>query len=76
MTVITTRLVVRPDGSVSLAAHVPAGEYVASIEVMDRPPRQEPTEPFDINAFPLIDLGPWPEDVTLSREELYGDDGR
>jgi hypothetical protein len=27
--------------------------------------------------LPVIDLGPWPDaDVSLRREDLYGDDGR
>ncbi len=26
--------------------------------------------------LPLIDVGPWPEGVTLSREEWYDDNGR
>ena len=26
--------------------------------------------------FPVDDLGPWPEALTLRREDLYGDDGR
>jgi hypothetical protein len=26
--------------------------------------------------LPVIDLGPWPEHLTLRREELYGDDER
>lgn len=26
--------------------------------------------------FPVDDLGPWPEGLTLRREELYGDDER
>lgn len=26
--------------------------------------------------FPVDDLGPWPEELSLHREELYGDDGR
>lgn len=30
-------------------------------------------EPLD---FPVDDLGPWPEDLSLRREDLYGDDGR
>jgi hypothetical protein len=24
--------------------------------------------------LPVIDVGPWPEGLTLSREEIYGDD--
>lgn len=26
--------------------------------------------------FPVDDLGPWPEGVSLRREDMYGDDGR
>ncbi len=26
--------------------------------------------------FPVDDLGAWPEGVSMSREDLYGDDGR
>lgn len=32
-----------------------------------------PSEPLD---FPVDDLGPWPEGLSLRREDLYGDDGR
>jgi hypothetical protein len=30
-------------------------------------------EPLD---FPVDDLGPWPEGLSLRREDIYGDDGR
>ena len=26
--------------------------------------------------FPVDDLGPWPERLSLRREDMYGDDGR
>ncbi|MCB1717156.1 MAG: hypothetical protein KDK05_18685 [Candidatus Competibacteraceae bacterium] len=26
--------------------------------------------------FPVDDLGPWPEGLSLRREDIYGDDGR
>ena len=26
--------------------------------------------------FPVIDVGPWPEGLSLRREDMYGDDGR
>ena len=29
-----------------------------------------------LNPFPVIDVGPWPEGLSLRREDLYGDDGR
>lgn len=30
-------------------------------------------EPLD---FPVINVGKWPEDLSLRREDMYGDDGR
>lgn len=76
MTVITTRIVIAEDGSVSLGARVPAGEYVVSLELVDKPLQQPALEPFDIDKLPVFDLGPWPENLSLRREDLYGDDGR
>ena len=73
---ITTRLTVAADGTISTAAPLPAGEYVARVEARNPPPRQPPTLPFDVDALPVRDLGPWPEGMTLRREDLYGDDGR
>lgn len=32
-----------------------------------------PSEPL---AFPVISVGKWPEDLSLRREDMYGDDGR
>ena len=76
MTVITTRLTVSRDGTVSAATPLPAGEYVARITVDDQPARQLPTHPFDDEPLPTLDLGPWPEGLSLRREDMYGDDGR
>lgn len=73
---ITTRITVAPDGTISAATPIPAGEYVASIEPRERPARQLPTLPFDVGALPKLDLGPWPEGLSLRREDMYGDDGR
>lgn len=76
MTVITTRITVSPDGAISTATPLPAGEYIASITVHDSPARQLPSLPFDVDALPVHDLGPWPEGLSLRREDMYGDDGR
>ena len=79
MTVITARITVAPDGTISGRApgQVPAGEHEASITVADRPARQLPNEAFDVNDLPTHDLGPWPSSgLSLRREDLYGDDGR
>jgi hypothetical protein len=74
--VIITRLTVGPDGAISAATELPPGEYEAALTVHDRPARQLPTLPFDVNDLPVHDLGPWPEGLSLRREDLYGDDGR
>jgi hypothetical protein len=70
MTVITTRLTVGPDGSISAADRLPQGEYAAVITVPEPPaPRRS------ILNLPVHD-GPWNDSVSLRREDMYGDDGR
>lgn len=77
MTVITTRITVSPDGTVSTATPLPAGSHIARVELHGQPARQQPTEPLDVDSLPTHDFGPWPEGgVSLRREDLYGDDGR
>jgi len=76
MTVISIHITVAPDGAISTTTPLPTGEYIASIMVHDQPARQLPTLPFDVDALPVHDLGPWPEGLSLRREDLYGDDGR
>ena len=78
MTVVTARITVAQDGPISGRApgQVPAGEHEAINTVADWPAQQLPTEPFDANELPSHDTGPWPEGLSLRREDLYGDDGR
>ncbi len=76
MTRITTRIVVAADGSISTATPLPAGEHVANIDVFGAPARQPAAHPFDLALLPVLDLGPWPKGLSLSREVMYGDDGR
>ena len=77
MTVITTRIQVAEDGTIS--GHAPdgvrPGEHVVTLGVT-APARQEPTIPFNVDELPRHDLGPWPEGISLRREDMYGDDGR
>ena len=40
------------------------------------PPRKPPTKRFRIEDLPKHDLGPWPEGLSLRREDIYDDDGR
>ena len=72
MTVITTRITVSPDGTVSTATPLPAGEYEAAITVAGSPP---PGKPFTMDGFPVHDMG-WDDSISLRREDMYGDDGR
>lgn len=34
------------------------------------------TAPRPTSDFPVISVGQWPNDLSLRREDLYGDDGR
>jgi hypothetical protein len=78
MTIVTARITVTADGTISGHApgQVPAGEHDASITVADEPVRQVSLEPFDVDTLPTRDLGPWPAGLSLRREDLYSDDGR
>ena len=57
-------------------------ERIAEVEdfvdfLKERTQAQRPTptkrEPLD---FPVISVGQWPQDLSLHREDMYGDDGR
>jgi hypothetical protein len=75
---IHTRVLVGPDGRISgtAPAAVPPGEHEVTITVPPAPPRRHPSEPFDVDALPTHDLGPWPEGLSLCREDMYDEDGR
>lgn len=75
MAVITTRIQVAPDGTISGRApvnQVPPGEHEAAITVA---PAKQPGKPFTMANFPIHD-GPWDDSISLRREDMYGDDGR
>jgi hypothetical protein len=78
MTEIRTRILVGPDHRISgtAPALVPPGEHEVTIDVASLPAGQRPVEPFDVGALPTHDLGPWPERLSLRREDLYDEDGR
>ena len=75
MTVINTRLIVTPEGTISISTPLTAGEYTARIEIPEQLGPQSPTD-LDLDDLPVHDLGPWPEGLSLRREDMYGDDGR
>ena len=50
-------------------------DFVDFLKQQARLRKAEPTskEPLD---FPVMSVGKWPSDFSLSREGMYGDDGR
>jgi len=78
MNQIRTRVLVSPDHQITGTApdDVPPGEHEAVITLPPLPIRRKASKLFDVNALPVVDLGPWPEGLILHREDLYGDDGR
>jgi hypothetical protein len=72
MRTIETTAVVGPDHTITvkLPDDIPPGEVRVVLLVGSS---ADPPLPFGL--LP-IDIGPWPEGFTASREQLYADDGR
>ena len=75
---IHTRIRVGPDHRISGVAppDVPPGEHEVTISLGRLPAPQLPTKKFNIEDLPKHDLGPWPEGLSLRREDMYDEDGR
>ena len=76
MAVITTRLIVDAEGSISAAGPSRAREYLATLEEPSGAVRTPAAQPFDLDPIPELDIGPWRQAETFRREDIYGDDGR
>ena len=74
MKTIETILTVGADGkaSLQLPPEIPPGEHRAVLVIEEQPATKE-RPPLD---FPVIDVGAWPEDLSLRREDMYDDWGR
>jgi hypothetical protein len=82
MKTIETDITVAPDGKAVIELQLPstvqAGKHRALV-VLDEGKMDEHTEPVESSAphdMPVHDFGPWPVDLSLHREDLYGDHGR
>ena len=75
---VRTRIRVAPDHSISGVAppDVPPGEHEVLITVTPTQTRRKPPKPFNVDDLPTHDLGPWPEGLSLRREDMYDEDGR
>ena len=78
MNEIRTRILVGPDHRISGTApdDVPPGEHEVVLALLPPLSRQKATRAFDVEKLPIVDLGPWPDGVSLRRGDIYGDDGR
>lgn len=79
MTEIRTRIRVDADHSITGIAppNVPPGEHEATISIPAASAHQSAKKkPFNVDDLPTVDLGPWPEGLSLRREDMYDDDGR
>jgi hypothetical protein len=76
MRTIETTAVVTPDHTITVKVpeDIPPGEVRVVVVVENGAPLPIPGEL--TSKWGMIDLGPWPEGFTASREQLYGDDGR
>lgn len=72
---IATTGTVAPDGTLTaqVPADVPPGEH-RIVVMVEEEPNAEARPPLDLP--PPLDFGPWPEGLSLRREDMYDDWGR
>ncbi|MBI5666946.1 MAG: hypothetical protein HZC41_02990 [Chloroflexi bacterium] len=68
---VEIRIRVTPQGQLILPPQpdIEPGEYNAVLVIEAETPK---TKRAPLN-LPVVDLGPWPEDLSLQREDLYDD---
>ena len=66
---------VTPEGKVTiqLPATIPPGSHKLVLVIDEQPVTLEKRPPLD---FPVIHVNSYPADLSLRREDMYGDDGR
>ena len=66
---------VTPEGKVTiqLPATIPPGNHKLVLVIDEQPVTSEKPPPLD---FPVIHVNSYPADLSLRREDMYGDDGR
>lgn len=76
MTTIEAQATVTPDGKLSVQTLAPenvqSGEYRVVIMIDE----QQSTGKEGKFEFPVHDVGPWPENLSLRREDMYDEWGR
>lgn len=78
MRTFETDAVVSHDGTMRIEIQVPGdvqpGRHRAVLVLDERPATPQGTSRLD--DFPAHDFGPWPDGLSLRREDIYGEDGR
>jgi hypothetical protein len=75
MKTIETTVLVTPEGTVTLQLpeDIPPGEHRIVVVIDEQPIVREKRQPLK---FPVDRYGLWPEDLSLRREDMYGEWGR
>jgi hypothetical protein len=80
MKTIETDVIVTQDGRVridlKLSTDVPPGRHRAVVVLDERPASPALRVESSLADFPVHDPGPWPENLSLTRADLYGEDER
>ncbi len=75
MRTIETYGLIDPDGrmSIDVPHDIRAGKHKVVIVIDEQLLRQKHSDPPQL---PVFHVGAWPQDLSLRREDIYGDDGR
>jgi hypothetical protein len=75
MLTIETTAIITPDGhlTIEVPTDMPPGERRVVVVIEEPPVGNKERPPFD---FPVTSYGSWPDDLSLRREDMYGDWGR
>ncbi len=78
MATLLAKLHVDAEGRVTgqVPRTVPPGDYVAPLTIDEGAGKGIVRTADPRLDWPAHDCGPWPADLSLRREDLYGDDGR
>lgn len=80
MKTIETEVIVSQDGrgriELKLSPDVPPGRHRAVVVLDEQPASPAPRVERSLADFPVHDVGPWPDNLSLRRADLYGEDER
>lgn len=62
--------------TLELPEDIAPGEHRIILVIEEHPPESAGVGSKDDFEFPVVHMGPWPEGLSLRREDMYDDDGR